>query len=163
MFSFMAQIQISFKDKNWNEVCSFEKLVVEDLKKMVPAKYNPGIYLHAKSMNFKIYIPHADQKDLDSFGGGKKSFLITPRLDDYDLIINLLAAIRKWYNECDREIYGNHIRVSVSSNAFGDSLFLTDGKYIPSLTRRSLGNVSEELQKGIDAFNNDIDSVKLLQ
>ena len=161
MFDFKAIISVELKNKTWNETVSLEKPFLEDFKKYLNSKYNPSIYFHAKVLSCDFAIPKAEQEDIDKLNE-KEAFYITPKISDYDVLINFLAGLKEWVNNHDEEVFGKRIRVMVISKTFGDPLHLKDGKYVPSLTRQGLKNISEELQKGIDAFNYDINQVEVV-
>ena len=105
MFEFSVIISITLNNKAYDEAISLERDLIEDIGKECDPRFKIKTYLHSKTFDTKFKIPTAE-KDLIDKLNSKKCIFITPNIKDYDVIIHLLAYIKRWRNRMDEDKYG---------------------------------------------------------
>lgn len=162
MFEFSVIISITLNSKTYEEAVNLEKDLIDDIGQECDPRFKIKTYLHSKTFDTQYKIPTADKDLLDKLNS-KKCIFITPSIKDYDVIIHLLAYIKRWRNRMDESKYGRSVTISVDANTFGEPIFLSkaNGKYGPSLTRIARGNISKEFTTELDTLNKDIDTVPI--
>ena len=158
MFETAYIISINLNGKTYEEAIRLEQDLIEDIGKECDPRYKIKNYLHAKTFDTKYKIPTAE-KDLIDKLNSKRCVFITPRITDLDILYHLLAYLKRWKSRADESKYGKGISVVVDSKYFGDGLFLVKGKYQPSLTRQSMGNIPPAFIKQLEEFNKAVDEV----
>ena len=154
MFEPKVVITIDLRNKSYEEAMLLEDALVNDISKYCDPKYNLKAYIHAKTFGATYKIPNATKEELDLLNTKECSF-VTPKIKDYEVIINILGAIREWYEHYDQSVFGK--RVSVNATFGGNTLYLYDGRYDISYTLKQFNKVKEPVKQAIDHLNQEID------
>ena len=160
MFEFSAIISITLNSKSYDEARGLEQDLIDDIGNECDPRFKIKTYLHSKTFDTRYKIPTADKELLDNLNS-KKCIFITPNIKDYDVVIHLLAYIKRWRKRMDESKYGRSVTISVDSGEFKEPLFYSKAsdKYAPSFTRMARGNISKEFINKMDGFNKAIDEV----
>ena len=160
MFEFSVIISITLNNKTYEEAIGLERDLIDDIGQECDPRFKIKTYLHSKTFDTKFKIPTAE-KDLIDKLNSKKCIFITPNIKDYDVILHLLAYIKRWRNRMDENKYGRSVTISVDSRTFGEPIFYSkaSNKYGPSLTRLARGNISKAFTDQMEEFNKAIDEV----
>ena len=153
-------ISITLTNKAYDEAINLTDDVINGICKHCNPKYNPKTYFHPKTFESNIKVPDMD-KLLKEMVNRKKCIIITPKINDYDVAINLLSAVKRWRESCDEAIFGKVIEITVDTPMFKSSIHYNSANkmYIPSKTKLAIEGITQSLADQITEFNKDIDNV----
>ena len=160
MFEFSAIISITLNNKTYDETMDLARDLLDDIGQECDPRFKIKTYLHPKTFDTRYKIPTADKELIDKLNS-KKCIFITPNIRELDVVIHLLAYIKRWRTRMDESKYGRSVTISVDSKDFGEPLFYSKAanKYSPSLTRIARGNISKAFTEQLENFNKAIDEV----
>ena len=160
---FSVVISITLASKPYDEAMSLSDEVIDGICRNCNPKFNPKVYFHPKTFESNIKVPDMD-KILKEMVNRKKCIIITPRIKDYDVVVNLLSAVKRWRENCDEKMFGKTIEITADSPNFNGTLhYNTSTKmYIPSRTRLAIEGVTQSFVDKVTAFNKDIDEVPIV-
>jgi hypothetical protein len=157
---FSVIISINLASKKYEESLRLSDDVIDSICKNCNPKYNPKVYFHAKTFESNIKVPDMDQA-LREMVNRRKCIILTPKIKDYDVVINLLSAVKRWRENCDEQVFGKTIEITAESPSFNGTLHYNKSNkmFIPSRTKLEIEGVTQSFIDKIDAFNKDIDNI----
>ena len=160
---FNVVISITLASKPYNEAIKLSEDVIDGICRNCNPKFNPRVYFHPKTFESNIKVPEMD-KALREMVNRKKCIIITPRIKDYDVVINLLSAVKRWRENCDIELFGKTIEITAESPSFNGTLHynITNKMYIPARTRLAIEGVTQSFIDKVNSFNKDIDDIPVV-
>ncbi len=157
---FNVIISINLASKPYEEAFPLSDEVIYGICRNCNPKYNPKVYFHAKTFESNIKAPDMDKRLMEMVNR-KKCIIITPKINDYDVVINLLSAVKRWRENCDEKVFGKTIEITADSPAFNGTLHYNTGNkmYIPSRTKLAVEGVTQVFVDKVMSFNKDIDDI----
>ena len=160
---FNVIISITLSNKTYEESMQLSDEVIYGICRNCNPKYSPKTYFHPKTFESNIKVPDMD-KELREMVNRKKCIIITPKINDYDVVVNLLSAVKRWRENCDEKVFGKTIEITAESKSFNGTLhYNKDNRmFIPSRTKLEVEGVTQSFIDKINAFNKDIDDVPVI-
>ena len=114
---FNVVISITLANKTYEESMSLADEVINGICMNCNPKFSPKVYFHPKTFESNIKVPDMD-KALKEMVNRRKCIIITPKIDDYDVVINLLSAVKRWRENCDEKVFGKTIEITADDVEF---------------------------------------------
>ena len=160
---FNVVISITLANKTYEESMSLADEVINGICMNCNPKFSPKVYFHPKTFESNIKVPDMD-KALKEMVNRRKCIIITPKIDDYDVVINLLSAVKRWRENCDEKVFGKTIEITAESPKFNGTLHynVVNKMFIPSRTKLEVEGVTQSFVDKINTFNKDIDDIPVV-